>query len=717
MDRMNQGGSFVELAVHISGWCWRGVCLGALSFGLGCSSDDQAVSAELDREHAVSGDVHDVQTALVQDNEILGTALPPKRLALTYDDGPGRNTLKIAQWLYGEGIPATFFFNGCRFEGAPTPIEEESHQTCLTPHQTIAGRYDPDFIDDIRALGHRVGNHTQDHTHLPALLVDSDWGATEVRRQVTVAHTILAPHIDDELFVLRAPHNDWSAAVAAQVNIAAPQYLGTFKFDVKPLKNSATWNDTDCLDCVQSVINGYFNGVPEPDCKDSQGNLVLQTPESCADSYVAATGTGSGQVDHGIIMLHDREVGAEASGNGEETLDLTKHLVTTLRAQGYVFVHLDAIPGVIGPKQFGPKTVWTTEYSNSQSSTSAPLLPLPPWSEDTSYYSSIRYGDIDDDNGADICGRTVQGLWCAQSNGEDGFIQPKYWLFNQFTDAQGWRAERYGATLQLGDLDEDGDADVCGRGSAGLWCAKSNGTNGFATATVWTSATADFSNAQGWDSASSYYLSIRLGDVDGDGDADACGRHAAGVWCAKSTGSAFAAKTLWLSQDFGDSNGYLPPEHGATLMLGDINGDDRADVCARGRLGIRCGLAKTTGNGFHNTTLWLQGPFSDADGWESDSVKYRSIQLADVNGDGLADVCGRNDTGIVCAFSNGTNKFRNYMHLKNVDFHDIDGWAPAEHGATIRFADINEDGMADVCGRAVSGIKCSAAAEALRVVP
>src|SRR5258708_25694656 len=35
---------------------------------------------------------------------------------------------------------------------------------------------------------------------------------------------------------------------------------------------------------------------------------------------------------------------------------------------------------------------------------------------------------------------------------------------------------------------------------------------------------------------------------------------------------------------------------------------------------------------------------------------YGSIRLADINGDGLADLCGRGPNGIVCAISNGDRK-------------------------------------------------------------
>ena len=129
-----------------------------------------------------------------------------------------------------------------------------------------------------------------------------------------------------------------------------------------------------------------------------------------------------------------------------------------------------------------------------------------------------------------------------------------------------------------------------GRGSATLNAC-------FERAHVW-SNTDDFGNAQGWNQNAAYYGSIRLGDVNGDGLADVCGRKADGVWCAFSTGQAFTpARPVIPADPFTDANAYAAAGSGNSLALIRLDGDAHADVCLRGSFapasgtGLRCALA------------------------------------------------------------------------------------------------------------------------------
>ena len=85
--------------------------------------------------------------------------------------------------------------------------------------------------------------------------------------------------------------------------------------------------------------------------------------------------------------------------------------------------------------------------------------------------------------------------------------------------------------------------------------------------------------------------SVQLGDLNGDGHADACGRTREGIVCALATGKGFTRPTLWLGAAALDAAGWPLAPEGGGFRLRDVNGDGRADVCGAGPGGASCGLA------------------------------------------------------------------------------------------------------------------------------
>jgi len=81
------------------------------------------------------------------------------------------------------------------------------------------------------------------------------------------------------------------------------------------------------------------------------------------------------------------------------------------------------------------------------------------------------------------------------------------------------------------------------------------------------------------------------------------------------------------------------------------------------------------------------------------------MRLADVNGDGVSDVCGRGIAGVYCSLNHGDGTFGPVVLWTN-QFANAGGWNQAQYGTTMMFADINGDGVADVCGRGIAGIYC-----------
>ena len=117
------------------------------------------------------------------------------------------------------------------------------------------------------------------------------------------------------------------------------------------------------------------------------------------------------------------------------------------------------------------------------------------------------------------------------------------------------------------------------------------------------------------------------------------------------------------------------PAYYGTLMFGDIDADGRVDVCARGGDGVWC--ARNLGGTF--TPMFLDSArFSDANNWRAGPQYYSTLRLADIDGDGKADLCGRGAEGIYC-------KRRSAPGLALLDpFSDVNGWAHAEYYTTIR---------------------------------
>ena len=131
----------------------------------------------------------------------------------------------------------------------------------------------------------------------------------------------------------------------------------------------------------------------------------------------------------------------------------------------------------------------------------------------------------------------------------------------------------------------------------------------------------------------------------------------------------------------------------------DVDGDGRADLCGRGPDGFSCALA--TGTGFGDT--WTIDTLSDASGW-SDEANYEGIRMADIDGDGRADVCARADAGVRCWLSTGTGFSSSIAGPDDLD--DDRGWDDPKYGSTLHFADVTGDGRDDLCARGATGFRC-----------
>ena len=240
------------------------------------------------------------------------------------------------------------------------------------------------------------------------------------------------------------------------------------------------------------------------------------------------------------------------------------------------------------------------------------------------------------------------------------------------------------------DVDGDGKADVCGRGNKGIYCSFGKDLSKV------TLIDTNLSNDNGWSDVTNY-ATIRFADINGDGKADLCARANAGVYCWPSTGTKFGARTNIVAMD--DKDGYNDVKYYSTIRFADINGDGKDDFCARFKDGFRCYPA--LGSGKWGSPITHKSP-SDANGWGKPEY-YSTIRMADIDGDGKVDLCARAAKGFLCWRSLG-DKFGSEIMV--AEWSDAKNFNRPEHYTTIRMADINGDGKADVCIRAAAGIIC-----------
>lgn len=310
------------------------------------------------------------------------------------------------------------------------------------------------------------------------------------------------------------------------------------------------------------------------------------------------------------------------------------------------------------------------------------------WSDPTNW-TTLRAGDVDGDGRSDLCARANAGVRCWRSTDA--------WQFSStvgpaIADDGGWYSPSYGGTLRLADVDGDGRDDVCARAAVGLRCYLATGS-GFADDPIQTDLFADADGYAPLDKAST----IRFADVDGDGRDDACARGPGGLTCGLSDGAGFP--TLVDGPAWGDSSGWWRRNRWSTFQLVDVDGDGRADVCARGATGLRCHLSE--GDAF-GAKVSL-GALDDPSGAGAPAV-YSTVRFGDVDADGDLDVCARESDGVRCwpwLADGGWGAAMDGPALS-----DADGWDLARRYHTLRLADVDGDGDADVCARDEDGLAC-----------
>jgi peptidoglycan/xylan/chitin deacetylase (PgdA/CDA1 family) len=170
-----------------------------------------------DDDDLYEGDGNSTEEALVAERQLNGSELPDKTISLTFDDGPGRRTSELADYLAEKGVKAAFFINGAK----------------------VAGRQGT--VDRIVGRGHLLANHTQNHKQLTKL------SAASIIKEISDTDVIITQAQPQGPWLVRAPFGAWNAGVARAVNGSAmKKYVGSVFWDEGGALTANAAADWDC---------------------------------------------------------------------------------------------------------------------------------------------------------------------------------------------------------------------------------------------------------------------------------------------------------------------------------------------------------------------------------------------------------------------------------------------------------------------------------------
>ena len=305
--------------------------------------------------------------------------------------------------------------------------------------------------------------------------------------------------------------------------------------------------------------------------------------------------------------------------------------------------------------------------------------------------------DLNGDGRADILGFGDQGVWTATGNG-DGTFRDFRFALQELGFNQGWNAEfpRF-----LADLTGDGRPDIIGFGMDGVWTALNNGDGSFQPARF---VLNELGYNQGWRVEKHPRF---VADVTGGGRADIIGFGDDGAWVALGNGDGSFQPARFVLQELGYNQGWRVEKHPRFVAdlklprfvpdpLGRRRPRRRADIIGFGDDGAWVALGN--GDGSFQPARFVLQELGYNQGWQ---VEKHPRFVADLTGDGRADIIGFGDAGVWVALGNGDGSFQPARFvLANLGVNS--GWQVHDHPRFL--ADVNEDGRPDIVGFGDDGV-------------
>jgi hypothetical protein len=292
--------------------------------------------------------------------------------------------------------------------------------------------------------------------------------------------------------------------------------------------------------------------------------------------------------------------------------------------------------------------------------------------------------DLTADGRADIVGIGPDCIWSALNNNALGFGEPTFGIV-AFEANAGWRMGDH--PRFVADLDGDGRADILGFGDAGPWTAFGNGDGTFRDFRL---AFEELGFIQAWSTDYPRYLA----DLTGDGRPDIVGFGTDGIWVALNSGDGSFNPPALVSGDLSYNSGWRVTHH--PRFVADLTGDGRADILGFGDDGVWIALGN--GDGSFQAAQFVLNELGFNQGWR---VENHPRFVADLTGDGRPDILGFGNDGIWVALSNGDGTFQP-AGLTSADLASNTGWRVENHPRFV--ADLTGDGRADILGFGDDGV-------------
>lgn len=575
-----------------------------------------------------------------------GRAFPDKVLALTWDDGPDANTVELARFLHDRHVAGTFFVVSEWVDGI-------SAEPGLGNHPFDTGYSKLPILGALVALGHRLGNHTRNHVLLSQAsqaTVQAQLSEAQDRINPFITNELALFRAPGGAWNAAA-----SSAVDGDPATAALVGPFGWDIDQKDWEGSLYCrSDRPRIECERAsprrgrrvtaevtaaryVANVEAVGHGIVLMHDRVGDVGSRYAVEVAARLIPAL-QRRGYVFAAPVLQFSSltprmQRGGQGASVGPFDSDSGLHLAD---------IDGDGLADVCERTPLGLVCAAATR-AQPNGYRSRPLTVFdPPTLRAGPLAGERRLGlaDVNGDGKADLCVLRGPDVACALAN-EIGFG-----AFETPAIRAGMGAWGSVQAIRLADLDGDGKSDVCGWSPEGIRCAL-RATGGFEPSRLWLQ---DPIEPTGFLAPG---MAFELADVDGDGRADVCWRATNGISCALSiVGGGFGEVKRWSQADDFRVARFRVPILGEpdfdVLGVGDLNGDGRADVCSPGPSGVMCALS--TGEGFTGATNWLPADRGDARGWFADGLSG-TLLLGDINGDGRADLCGRGRTGVVCALA------------------------------------------------------------------